>query len=632
MLALVGQKGDWCTRTDLGTNWVITGNDPTQLASWTALTYPASPVVSVNGETGAVSLDATDVGAAPVSHGTHLTDGDKGDIIVGGSGTTLTIDNNAVTNGKLATVSEQTIKGRAVGTGTGNPTDLTGTQVAAILPTAAANVRGVVVPPNNTTLFLRGDGTWVAPTASASKVIHEILHPHEPVKSATNMIGISTYTGGSWDVGAGGDFIALKSDGGSFYQSDYGYQPLIGPKESTLTQGTTLLNFSTYAFSAGVFTLTASHNHYTNIGDMIVIRNVHPNVDGTRRVFSVNGRDVIVYPATSPGGNISPTATTGTGEILWPNLNKQKQNRLLISMPPVMRPELPAGWSWRPDYTSKQSIVCLPRSGTGQVVWETPVIITNFSRTSNVATATTATAHGYSQYDRIRVFDQANMTFSSTDVIITSVPTTTSFTYENVGTNVSTFAAGAEAFSACRIVPGVREAALNYNKNLRFSGGFYSAGGALNSQGLGIRSGSFSSVTMSFFTCTARIGVLPEAGREIVIGQLAVDTYYGYGAAVDSAGTLSLKWYEGGTNGTALVSSAAVVAAGDKIHIAKFGNLWTIAITAGTSGLPKANSQFQYWMAISETNLGYADIFGTMAVGFWTDSNTGRINDIRFYG
>jgi hypothetical protein len=73
MLALVGQKGDWCTRTDLGTNWVITGDDPTQLASWTALTYPASPVVSVNGETGAVSLDATDVGAAATSHGSHST-------------------------------------------------------------------------------------------------------------------------------------------------------------------------------------------------------------------------------------------------------------------------------------------------------------------------------------------------------------------------------------------------------------------------------------------------------------------------------------------------------------------------------------------------------------------------------
>ncbi len=68
MLALVGQKGDWCTRTDLGTTWIITGNDPTQLASWTALSYPTAPVLSVNGQTGVVSLAKADVGLGNVSN------------------------------------------------------------------------------------------------------------------------------------------------------------------------------------------------------------------------------------------------------------------------------------------------------------------------------------------------------------------------------------------------------------------------------------------------------------------------------------------------------------------------------------------------------------------------------------
>lgn len=44
MLALVGQKGDWCIRSDLGKVYVITGNDPTLLADWTSLVYPASSV------------------------------------------------------------------------------------------------------------------------------------------------------------------------------------------------------------------------------------------------------------------------------------------------------------------------------------------------------------------------------------------------------------------------------------------------------------------------------------------------------------------------------------------------------------------------------------------------------------
>ena len=61
MLALTGQKGDWCVRSDLGANWIITGTDPTQIGSWTELTYPASPVSSVAGRTGAVTLTTADV-------------------------------------------------------------------------------------------------------------------------------------------------------------------------------------------------------------------------------------------------------------------------------------------------------------------------------------------------------------------------------------------------------------------------------------------------------------------------------------------------------------------------------------------------------------------------------------------
>jgi len=61
MLALAGQQGDWCIRTDLSTTWIITGADPTLLAGWTQLSYPTAPVTSVAGRTGAVTLSATDI-------------------------------------------------------------------------------------------------------------------------------------------------------------------------------------------------------------------------------------------------------------------------------------------------------------------------------------------------------------------------------------------------------------------------------------------------------------------------------------------------------------------------------------------------------------------------------------------
>lgn len=62
MLALLGQRGDWCIRTDLSMVYVITGTDPTQLSDWTGMAYPTAPVLSVNGHTGAVTLAPSDLG------------------------------------------------------------------------------------------------------------------------------------------------------------------------------------------------------------------------------------------------------------------------------------------------------------------------------------------------------------------------------------------------------------------------------------------------------------------------------------------------------------------------------------------------------------------------------------------
>lgn len=63
MLALAGEMGDWCIRTDDPVaTWVITGSDPTSLGSWTQVSVPAAPVSTVNGQTGTVVLGKGDVG------------------------------------------------------------------------------------------------------------------------------------------------------------------------------------------------------------------------------------------------------------------------------------------------------------------------------------------------------------------------------------------------------------------------------------------------------------------------------------------------------------------------------------------------------------------------------------------
>lgn len=63
MLALSATRGDLARRTDVSKTFILTTNDPTQLANWKELLTPPDAVSSVNGATGAVTLTAASVGA-----------------------------------------------------------------------------------------------------------------------------------------------------------------------------------------------------------------------------------------------------------------------------------------------------------------------------------------------------------------------------------------------------------------------------------------------------------------------------------------------------------------------------------------------------------------------------------------
>jgi hypothetical protein len=61
MLALTAETGDVAVRTDLNRSFILDGADPSVLANWQELATPTDAVLSVNGETGAVSLAAADI-------------------------------------------------------------------------------------------------------------------------------------------------------------------------------------------------------------------------------------------------------------------------------------------------------------------------------------------------------------------------------------------------------------------------------------------------------------------------------------------------------------------------------------------------------------------------------------------
>ena len=68
MLALVAQQGDVALRTDLGNRkFLLLGSDPSVLSNWVDFAATGA-VVSVNGRTGAVVVDKTDVGLSNVQN------------------------------------------------------------------------------------------------------------------------------------------------------------------------------------------------------------------------------------------------------------------------------------------------------------------------------------------------------------------------------------------------------------------------------------------------------------------------------------------------------------------------------------------------------------------------------------
>lgn len=69
MLALSVQKGDMAIRTDLGKSFVLKTAPATTLSNWQEILSPESPIQSVCGKTGVVTLTASDVGAEPTLSG-----------------------------------------------------------------------------------------------------------------------------------------------------------------------------------------------------------------------------------------------------------------------------------------------------------------------------------------------------------------------------------------------------------------------------------------------------------------------------------------------------------------------------------------------------------------------------------
>jgi hypothetical protein len=116
-----GDKGDVVVASS-GTVWTVP-----DLAGKQATLVSATNIKTINGTTLLGSGDLV------ISGG--LSDGDKGDITVSGTGATWTIDSGVVTNAKLTTVATATLKGRSTA-GTGAVEDLSAATARTLLNVA----------------------------------------------------------------------------------------------------------------------------------------------------------------------------------------------------------------------------------------------------------------------------------------------------------------------------------------------------------------------------------------------------------------------------------------------------------------------------------------------------------------
>lgn len=121
--------------------------------------------LTYNDGSGTLTIDAAGGGGG-------VSDGDKGDVTVSGSGTVWTVDAGSVTNAKLADAATATFKGRTTA-GTGSVEDLTATQATALLNNFTPALKGLVpLSGGGTVNFLRADGAWAAPGGGGGGLSH----------------------------------------------------------------------------------------------------------------------------------------------------------------------------------------------------------------------------------------------------------------------------------------------------------------------------------------------------------------------------------------------------------------------------------------------------------------------------
>ena len=204
----------------------------------------AGKVLTVNGTEDGYELETPSAG---------LADGDYGDFTVSSGGTVATIDDNVVTNAKLADMATSTIKGRATAS-TGDPEDLTAAQARTILNVAngaTANVAATASDQETATSTTSHVTPGVQHRHPSACKAHACFNPAGTLLASFNVASITDHGVGTWSVNMTTAFSSANwsahTDGGHEAGVSYTYTSVSG-------QSASLLQFSMLRAGTATFT------------------------------------------------------------------------------------------------------------------------------------------------------------------------------------------------------------------------------------------------------------------------------------------------------------------------------------------------------------------------------------------